>query len=203
MIVTISSEYGSGGLGAGRVVAQRLGYKFVDRQLPVVVAQRLRVSREAVNASEDASISVSERLLRGLELGTPELGAVAQEGESFDEEVVREVQRAIREYAARGNCVIAGRGASEVLGRRPDILRVFIHAPRDWRVHRIAEQHGIDEKTAAAEVDRMDRSRRAYMRSYHGIDWGNPVHYDLSVDTSSFGAEGAAALVVRATELRD
>ncbi|MGZ3499181.1 MAG: cytidylate kinase-like family protein [Vulcanimicrobiaceae bacterium] len=202
MIVTISSEYGSGGLGAGRIVAQRLGYKFVDRQLPVVVAKRLGISREAVSASEDASTSMSQRVLRGLELGTPELSTVAQEGESFDDECVREVQRAIREYAARGNCVIVGRGSSEVLGRRPDIMRVFMHAPRDWRIHEIMNQHGVDEKTAAAEVDRVDRGRRAYMRSYHGIDWGSPVHYDLSIDTSTFGAEGAAALVVDAVELR-
>ncbi|HEY8313667.1 MAG TPA: cytidylate kinase-like family protein [Candidatus Baltobacteraceae bacterium] len=201
MIVTISNEHGSGGLGAARIAAERLAYKFVDQQLPVVVAKRLRTSREAVNAAESASTSVGERILRVLELGTPEMGS-AQKGAGFDEECVREVQRAVRDYAARGDCVIMGRGGSAVLGRRHDVVRVFLHAPRDWRIHHLMDGHGVEEKIATEEVDRVDRARHQYMRLYHDMEWGNTENYDLSIDTSSFGAEGAAALIVHAVELR-
>ncbi|MDQ2873068.1 MAG: cytidylate kinase-like family protein [Candidatus Eremiobacteraeota bacterium] len=201
MIVTISSEYGSGGLGAGRIAAQRLGYKFVDQQLPVVVAARLGTSRAAVNATEGASATVSERILRVLELGTPEVNA-AQVGVTFDEECVREVQQAVRDFAARGNCIIIGRGGSAILGRRRDVLRVFAHAPREWRIHRLVDGHGVDAKTATSEVDRIDRARREYMRAYYELDWGTPANYDLSVDVSSFGDQGTAELIVRAAESR-
>ncbi|HEY8296786.1 MAG TPA: cytidylate kinase-like family protein [Candidatus Baltobacteraceae bacterium] len=201
VIVTVSSQYGSGGLGAGRIVAQRLGYKFVDQQLPTVVAKRLGISREAVSAAESASASVAERVLRVLELGTPEVDA-SQGGPSFDEECAREVQQAVRDYAARGNCVIVGHGGSAILGRRPDVIRVYVYAPRDWRIHQIMSGHDVDEKTASDEVDRIDRRRGEYMRHYYEMEWGNPAHYDLALDTSTFGPDGAAALVVRAVELR-
>jgi len=51
MILTISNEYGSGALAVSRRVAQALGYRFVDQELPVVVAKRLSTSPQAVDAT--------------------------------------------------------------------------------------------------------------------------------------------------------
>jgi cytidylate kinase len=138
VIVTVSNEYGSGALEVAKQVAAALGYEYVDQQLPVVVAKQLRVTPEAVEANEDASPTLGERFLTGLERATPEL-AEASAAEPFDEELLRAVQDVVREYASHGNVVIVGRGASAILGLRSDILRVFIYAPRDWRIARVAE----------------------------------------------------------------
>jgi len=113
VVVTISNEYGSGGLAIAKRVADVLGYEYVDQQLPVVVAKRLRIPPEAVDASEDAQRSLGELLLTSLERATPEL-AQASATEPFDEELFRAVQDAVREYAARGSAVIVGRGASAI-----------------------------------------------------------------------------------------
>lgn len=197
MVVTISNLYGSGALAIAQLVAEQLGYRYVDEQLPVVVAKRLQTTPLAVEAAEDVGASVGERMLRGLELGTPELSA-AQESPTFDEACLREVQEAVREFAAAGNAVIVGRGAHAILGRRPDVLRVFMHAPVDWRIHRIAREHGVDPKSAAAETERIDRARRDYVRAYYGLDWRDPQNYDLCMDTSKFPAERVAGIIVTA-----
>ncbi len=196
MVITISNLYGCGALGIAQRVADELGYEYVDEQLPVVVARRLQTTPTAVESAEDAEPGVGERMLRTLELGTPEVGA-GSEVPTFDQACLREVQEAVREYAAHGNVVIVGRGAHAILGRRDDVLRVFIHAPRDWRVGRIAEQHGIDIQTAAAETDRIDRARAGYIRTYYGFEWRDPSHYDLVFDASTFH-DRAAALIVAA-----
>ena len=73
MIITISNEYGSGALAVAKRVADALGYEYVDQQLPVVVAKRLHVTPEAVEAKEDTGRSLGERLLSELERATPEL----------------------------------------------------------------------------------------------------------------------------------
>ncbi|MDP9111765.1 MAG: cytidylate kinase-like family protein, partial [Candidatus Eremiobacteraeota bacterium] len=73
MILTISNEYGCGAYAISQLVANELGYEFVDEQLPVVVAKRLRTSPEAVESAEDTSQTVGQRILRVLELGTPEV----------------------------------------------------------------------------------------------------------------------------------
>lgn len=198
MIVTISNEYGSGAVAIAHRAADMLNYRFVDQELPVVVAKRLSTSPEAVDASEDTTRNLGERLISGLEAGTPELSLAGPPADNFDQDVMRAVQSAVREFAEGGNVFLIGRGANAILGRRDDVLRVFMHAPRDWRVHHIMDAGHVDEKVAAAEVDRIDRARRAYIRDYYGLDWGDPRHYDLSLDTARFGEECCAALIVDA-----
>jgi cytidylate kinase len=200
VVITVSNLYGSGAIAIAHLVAERLGYEYVDEQLPVVVAKRLQTSPSAVESAENTGKSMSERMLQALESGTPELRG--QSGATFDEECLREVQETVREYAAHGNAVIIGRGANAILGRRPDVLRVFMYAPRDWRVRHIMESHSVDEKTAAAEVDRIDRARTEYMRTYYGVTWNSPENYDLCLDTSDFGAEGCAQIIISAVEAR-
>jgi cytidylate kinase len=140
-------------------------------------------------------------MLRALEYGTPELGG-RQDAPTFDEECLREIKEAVREYAAHGNAVIVGRGANAILGRRPDVLRVFMYAPREWRIQHIMEGHGVDERTATAEVERIDRARTQYMEAYYGIKWVDHNNYDLALDTSVFGVEGSAEVIVRAVQSR-
>jgi cytidylate kinase len=200
VLITISNRYGCGAITIAQRCAERLGYEVVDEQLPVVVAKRLHTSPQAVESAEDVGKSMSERMLRALETGTPEMRT--QQSPTFDDECLREVQEAVREYAAHGNAVIVGRGANAILGRRADVVRVFMYAPRDWRVHHIMETQHVDERTAAAEIDRVDKARSQYMRVYYGVDWGSAETYDLSIDTSTFGVDGSAELIIRAVHGR-
>ena len=129
---------------------RRLAYELIDSQLPVVVAKRMQISPVQAQAVDETGRSLGARLLSSLELATPEV-AVSGFGETFDEEYVREVQEAVREFAAHGNVVILGRGAGAILGRRPDVLRVFMYAPRDWRVERVhPPTYGLEQKAAAS-----------------------------------------------------
>ncbi len=201
MIVTISNQYGAGAVAIGHRVATLLGYALVDRELPIVVAKRMRTTPEEVEAVEDVGRSLGERLLSSLEMSTPEVNAT-HFAESFDEEYLREVQEAVREYAARGDTVVVGRAAALILGRRPDVLRVFMHAPRDWRIENVARDLALERATAQAEVDRIDRARKAHLRDWYDAEFGNPKHYDLSIDTAAFGVEGSAALIVAAVAAR-
>jgi cytidylate kinase len=201
VIVTISNKYGSGAVAIAQRAAAELAYAVVDRQLPVVVAKRMHISRSVAAEAEESGRSLGSRLLSSLELATPEV--VTQNfGETFDESLLREVQRAVRDYASRGNCMIIGRAASVILGRRPDVLRVYMFAPREWRIERVAEQLGVDMKIAAAEVDRIDRARRAHLRDWYNVDMGSSAIVDLAIDTSTFGEEGAAKLIVTAVNAR-
>lgn len=201
MVVTVSNEYGAGALAIAKRAADELGYDYVDRQLPVVVAKRLSISPEEVDANEDTGRTLGERLLTSLERATPEL-AQSSSVPPFDEELLKAVQDAVREYAARGNAVIVGRGASVILGRSPSVLRVFLYAPRDWRIAHVMNAYRIAEKIAQTEVDAVDRMRVAYLHDWYGTRFGDPSNYDLCVDTSRFGETQSAALIVAAVRAR-
>ncbi len=202
MIVTISNLYGSGAVAVATRVATDLRYDLIDSQLPVVVAKRMQITPVQAQAVDETGRSLGARLLSSLELATPEV-AVSGFGQTFDEEYVREVQEAVREFAARGNVIIVGRAGGAILGRRPDVVRMFMHGPREWRIERVVAERGLDYKGAAAEVDRIDRARRAHLRDWYNVEIGSPEIVDLAIDTSTFGAEGAAALIVAAVHARE
>lgn len=161
----------------------------------------MSISTEEASAADETGRSLGSRLLSGMEMATPELATTSMR-ENFDDEYVREVRAAVLGYAAHGNVVIIGRGASAILGRRRDVLRVFMHAPRDWRIERIMEDLRIDRRTATAEIDRVDKARTAHLRDWYGAEFGNPEIYDLSIDTSAFGAQESSELIVTAARCR-
>jgi cytidylate kinase len=201
VVVTISNLYGCGAVAVAQRVAAELEYELIDGQLPVVVAKRMQISPVQAHAVDETGRSLGARLLSSLELATPEV-AVSGFGETFDEEYVREVQEAVREFAARGNVVIVGRAAGAILGRRQDVVRVFMYAPRDWRVERIMAELGLEQKAAASEVDRIDRARRAHLRDWYNVEMGSSAIVDLAIDTSTFGTQGSAKLVIDAVHAR-
>ena len=201
MVITVSNLYGCGALAIAQRVAERLGLEYVDEQLPVVVAKRLRTTPEAVESAEDLGATVGERMLRGLELGTPEVSS-SQRGPSFDEACLREVQEAVREYAAHGNVVLIGRGAGAILGRRPDVVRVLMHAPRDWRIQHLVDAYHVSEAAATAEVDRIDRARAKHMEATYGLKWIEARNYDLCLDVASLGTERCIEAIVSAVRTR-
>lgn len=64
----------------------------------------------------------------------------------------------ILELAEKGDCIIVGRCADHVLeSKHVDCLSLFICAPFDWRVHHRMEIENVDEKTAAALVEKTDK----------------------------------------------
>jgi len=200
VIITISNLYGCGAVAVAHDVADRLSYTYVDEQLPVVVAKRLQTSPQAVESAEEAADSVGDRMLRALESGTPEIRQPP--GATFDEECLREVRETVREFAAHGNVVIVGRGGGAILGRRPDVLRVFLHAPRDWRIQHILEAYGASEDVVTAEIDRIDRARAKHIEVNYNLKWTDARNYDLCIDVASLGTKGAVDAIVNAVRSR-
>ncbi len=197
MIVTISRAYGAAANAVARRVADTLGYRLVDEELPVVAAAWLGTSPDMVETMSERSVGFGERVLQQLGGGVPE-AAQPPAIDPVSAETRAAIEAAVREEATAGDAVIVGRMASAVLGRRDDVLRVFVHAPMDWRVAHVAESLGVDAHAARAEIGRVDEARRSYAREGYRITWGDPRAYDLVVDTSRFGIDGAADVVVAA-----
>ncbi len=196
VIVTISREYGAAGLAVADGVAEALGYDLLT-DVPRSVAARLGTSTDDLARATGAA-SFSERVLGGLEAGTPEVLSAATIPDAFDETVRREIERTIRERASRGDIVILGRNAGSVLGRGPDVVRVFLSGERAWRVARLVESFGGTAAEAAADVERVDATRRKFAKERYKTVWGDARHYDLLLDASRFGVDATAALIVAA-----
>ena len=102
--------------------------------------------------------------------------------------------KAINMIADMGACVIVGRAADYVLRNRKNVVRIFIHAPKDYRVKKVMEMYGDTEQEGKKSIARSDSARGTYYKSISGHVWGDPHQYELSVD-SSIGPEKTAELI--------
>ena len=201
--VCISRSDGAGGAEVGRLVADRLGFAYVDEEIIARAAARGGISPADV-ADEEQRKSTLSRLLREVgrgaaveSYGLSGPGGPHIEGPTPD--AVRGlIQQAIEEMAARGEAVIVAHAASLALSGRPDVLRVFVTASSETREQRLRETYGLETKEARKRVKESDAARADYLRRFHDVDAELPTHYDLVVNTDALNTEQAAALVVQA-----
>lgn len=106
----------------------------------------------------------------------------------------------IRELATQGGCVIVGRCGNYILRDLPGCLSVFISGAPEDKIKRCAAEYGIRPDAAEAEMQQRDRDRANY-HSYHtGELWGEAKNYDLSLNSSRFGVEGAIEVILTAAQ---
>ena len=201
-IITISRMYGSGGSDVAARVAQQLGWSLLDNAFVDAVAERLGVSASEVQAREERTPSLVERLASALAVASPEILPPPTEQVPPSEERLADVtRRIIVEAVARGNAVLVGRGAQSVLARRAGVLHVFCYAPRDALVRRVAQRRRISPAEAEKVVDETNKQRDHYVRTTFKRSWMAHDNYHLSVNTEWLGIEGAAQAIVSAARL--
>jgi cytidylate kinase len=186
--ITIAREYGSGGASVGRLLADRLAWRLLDRDLLNEVARAANVAPAVAERFDERIDPWFHRLMKhALWRGAPDAPISVGQFDLFDAETMAVVGRKVIEEAARmGNCVVVGRGAQCILHRWPDVFHVFLYAPIELRKKRVAERlragpRGTgDLETVIREYDRL---RAAGVRQYFDQEWCNPNLYDLMINT--------------------
>jgi cytidylate kinase len=148
-----------------------------------------------VETYDEKTAGLLDRLLRQLaavDFSTPQDVAAwtpPYSDPAFDlnRSVLSVTQEVIRQAAAKGDCVIVGRGAAYILSDRPDVLRVFLRSDVEPRVKAVMEHEKVDEETAHKLIKQHDANSTAYIRQVYGHDWLSAVHYDLVIDTGRVG----------------
>lgn len=203
-VITIAREFGAGGEQVGRLVADRLGWKFLDRHLVSEVARQLALSEDFVDRHDERRASFLDRLLQqlaGADFSSPQEPSIWTppfQDPAFDpaRAVLQLTQEAVRSAAAAGNCVIVGRGSTYILRGHEGVLSVFLRAKAEARLRLVKELFNLDDEAARKRIRETDANRAAYIREVYGHDWLNPHHYDMVLDSGVIGFAGAAAAIV-------
>jgi cytidylate kinase len=124
------------------------------------------------------------RLFKSFALGSWEGSTNASAVEMLDaDSIVRVSEKAVREAADAGNCVIVGRGSQHFLRDRSDTLRFFLYASSKEKVRRLVSE-GKTESEAEALVETVDRDRAAFIKKYFQVRWPNRSLYDGMFNTA-------------------
>lgn len=181
-IVTISREYGSGGYEVGRRVAERMNYKFYDKELIAHIADKFLIPESFVAATEETELKKKNIFHEVFPVFT------RTENENADY-IFREQGKFIVQLVEEGNCVIAGRRADYYLKDNPNALHLFFYADQDFKVRRICETENLSEDEAVKKIADMDRRRRTSYEYVTGRTWGGMHNYDRLICTSTLGLD--------------
>ena len=202
-VVCISHAPGAGGEEVGRLVADRLGFLYVDEEIVARAADKGGVHAADV-ADEERRKSFAARALNAIAQGGGEAWALGTTGPltSWDELGSDDIRSLIRETieqtAARGKAVIVAHAASYAIGRDDAVLRVFVTASPETRERRIAEAESLDEAGAAKALKESDAGRADYLKRFYDVRDESPTHYDLVLNTDTLSVEQAADLISQA-----
>jgi cytidylate kinase len=195
-VVTISASYGAGGSHVGPRVAERLGVPFVDRAIPVVVAERLTVPLSDALRHDEAVRSVLERLLVRFAPAAQAFSGATPHHDLLDERTyLQATEEVIRERARSGDAVILGRAGAVVLQDEPGALHVRLDGPEDLRLEQAMAIEGVDRETAKRHMRETDRAREAYVQQFYGVDARDASLYDLVVDSTVIGLDTCVELI--------
>jgi cytidylate kinase len=197
-VIFVSRELGSGGELVGLLVAEELGFTYVDEEIITQAAAEAGLHPAAVRVEEERR-SLARRAFDALAASGPELpgGGAVLPTRDQSAEIRTYIRDAIVDTAARGEVVIVAHAASFAIAPSPGTLRVLVAGTPAARARRLADE-GRDEDEAARAVESGDVARRDYLKHFYGIERELPTHYDLVVNTDYLDADRAASIVVRA-----
>lgn len=190
-IITISREFGSGGRSIGRLVAQKLGIPFYDKELVNQIALESGFAPKFVEDHGEHSPGTSLFSYAFAPQGVPGV----MNGLSTADFLWNIQCNVILQLAEKGPCVIVGRNADYILKDRKDTLNVFIHADMDFRADRIVRLYGESEKSPKNRLNEKDKRRKVNYQHYTGRNWGEAKNYDLCLKSSTLGIETCADII--------
>ena len=191
-IITISREFGSGGRTVGRMVADKLGIPFYDKELVDHIALESGFAPKFVEEHGEHSPSSSLFSYAFVPQGVPGV----MNGLSTAVFLWNIQCNVILQLAEKGPCVIVGRNADYILKDRPDCLHAYIHADMEFRADRIVRLYGESEKSPQARLQEKDKRRRVNYQHYTGRTWGSAQNYDICLDSGRLGVEQCANIIV-------
>ena len=191
-IITISREFGSGGRTVGKMVAEKLGIPFYDKELVDHIALESGFSPNFIEEHGEHAPGKSLFSYAFSHHGVPGI----MNGMSASDFLWHIQCNIILQLAEKEPCVIVGRNADYILKDRKDCLHAFIHADKDFRADRIVRLYGESEKSPIARLNEKDKRRSINYQHYTGRTWGDSTNYDICLCSSSIGIDICADILV-------
>jgi len=181
-IVAISETAGSLGNEIGRRLAERLGYRFADREIIAKASERFGENVTDLRHAAEEKPTLWERFT------------------DTQHRYKLFVEAMILDMAGGDNVVLAGLSSAIVLRPVPHALRVRADAPERIRADRVQQQQGLTREAALDHVRQTDHERAARVKFLYHVSVDDPFLYDVVVNTERLTADDGARLLQEAVQ---
>lgn len=195
-VITIGRQFGSGGRALGRVLSEKLGVPFYDKELLHEAARHSGINLGFFENNDERM----PKFITGaipFSFGMNPMPWYAGSSSISDDSLYKAQSDFIHRVASQGSCVIVGRSADYVLRDMPNVVSVFLHADMDDCVARILSRSDCKDAAKARRLaERTNKLRANYYNFYTDKHWGDAASYDLTFNTSAISIEDIADLIV-------
>jgi cytidylate kinase len=195
-VITISRQFGAGGITLGKMVAEKLGYAFADTNIIKMVAEMANVSTNFVETVEKEAGGKFSKIINRL-VSKPLMERVLKDERGYiDEEIYLDyLVLIIAQMADEGNVVILGRGSQYILNDHPDAYHFLLIDEFDNRVRFMRDQYNLPQNRATQVVKSEDKRRLNLYRKLHKTDYDRPSLYHMVLNMSRISLDKAQALI--------
>lgn len=185
LVISIGCEYGSGGTAVGKLLSEKLGMEYFDRDFIDQIIERVGISQHVLDLAE------AGEAVKGISLKNNGAGG-ALKYENLTDRVVFLQKQVVKKLAERKPCVIIGRCADYILRERENVLNVFIYAPFRVRLKSVMETLGCSEDEAKKLIEENDAMYHARYQQITGTFRGDRHNRHILIDCNLLGTEGTA-----------
>lgn len=198
--IVIDREYGSGGREVARILSEKLGMEFYDGNLLVMAGKEYGIDLSTLESYDEKGVG---GVLQDLGM----MRSTAY-GSNINEEpfqVFSALSRLVQQLVAKGPCIFLGRCTGRILATeaRVPFVHAFIYASNmEDRVERARTVDHVENSRIEAYIRRRDNQRKNYNKFFADKVWGEPKNYDLMLNTSTLGYDGAAEAIIGVLKAR-
>ena len=200
-VITISRQFGAGGITIGKMIAESLGYTFADNDILQRVAKEANVSTHWIESFEKEAGSKLSRLISSMVSKRWLDRVLADERGYLDEQIYLDyLVLIIAQFADEGDVVILGRGSQYILNDHPDAVHILLVNEFENRVKFMMESYDMSRKKAERTVVNEDRRRVSLYKRLGKSDYENPQLYHLVLNMGRLDLETARDMVCSLVE---
>ena len=194
-VINIGRQLGSGGREIGRMLADRFGIAYYDKEILSLAAQESGLGPDVFERKDErkgffsSMFSVVQPFIGG--------GGDFYNNQLSEEHLFTLQSRVIQKVAAERSCLFIGRVADYILRNHPRHVNIFIAANLDDRIKRIMEREKLDRKDARTRIEDSDEERADYYNFYSSGTWGSADTYDLCINASVLGCARTAEFIAQ------
>lgn len=195
-VITVGRQMGSGGRLLARMLADRLGIAFYDKELLLQAARAAGLSPEFFERNDERRPHFISGLFN-FNMGLSPITWFDGASTIGDDALYKAQCDFIHRIADAGPCVIVGRSADYVLRDIPNVVNIFVHADMADCVRRVMERepHRSPEQ-ARAFIEKTNKLRANFYNFYTDKRWGDATGYDITFDSSKIPLSEIVELIV-------
>jgi cytidylate kinase len=191
-VITVTREFGSMGRKIAKMVAEKMDYKYYDRDIIELTAKELHGNIKELSAFEETNMSIFSKMMYPLGHGTAPM-----------QDKLYEMEKSIIiDLASADDCVIVGRCSDYILHecKHPSMLNVFIYAPYDCRIAFCADELKLNQEKSKSYIANVDKARYEFYKLRTGVSFYSTKYRNLMVDSSIASHDVCADIICTAAK---